>query len=159
MRRYIVSPVTGVVVAAVVAAGSAIMGSKPGKYRIGFVNGEGEVTLLRDIRAQLVLVGLGLNLLPWIAGKVAFMQPLTGLPVIGSERVQDYAGLVGATALISLFSSEGMDMLETGQFFGLPVPQKLVDMFRGVGEVASPGAQDALPGPTTTSEETPLAVA
>ena len=148
MRRYIVSPITGVTVAAVVAAASAVMGGRPGRYRIGVKNkATGEVSLIRDVRTQAVLVGLGLNLLPWLADRAASLPVIGGLaegasrlPVISDERVQDYAGLTAAAALISLFSSEGMDMLETGQFFGLPVPEKLVEMFRGVGAGVTPAA-------------------
>lgn len=145
-RRYIVSGLTGVTVLAGVSAFSAYAGAKPGAYRIGFKNDAGEVTFLRDFRTLTVLGALGLNLLPLVA------EYAGGIPLAGGllnrangmigEKYQDYAVLAGTVAAASLGATEALDMHETGQFMGLPVPQMVLNMFKG-GADAAPQLADA----------------
>lgn len=146
-RRYIVSGVTGIAVFGTVAAASAWVGAQPGSYRIGFKNDEGKVPFLLDFRTLTVLAGLGINLIPTLA------QHLGGVPLLGSTlrgaesilgpTVQDYAALAAMAAGVSLGATEALDMQETGEFMGLPVPAPILNFFQKKDAPAALPAPDA----------------
>lgn len=151
-RRYIVSGVTGVAVFGTVAFASAFVGGKPGSYRIGFKNDEGAVPFLLDFRTLTVLGGVGINLVPVLA------QHLGGVPVLGGTlravesvlgpTLQDYAALAATAAAVSLGATEALDMQESGEFMGMPVPAPILNFFKGSPADDAP----ALPAPDQDQE-------
>ena len=150
MRKYIVSPVTGLAVAGMVGGVSA-MSAAGGVYRVGFINEAGEVPWYGDFRLLGFAAAVGFNLLPRI-GSLPVVGPfldgpvnsllgtLEGLPVVGAafgDVGQDYAALLGGASLISYAATEGVGVKETGQFMGLSMPAFVMD-FLGEGAPALP---------------------
>jgi len=156
VREYVVSPVTGLAIGAMVGAASGLAARAGGVYRMG-ITVDDVVPWWGDFRFLGFLGALGLNLLPYASqvpgiGSMlgGVVDKLEGLPVVGmafGETAQDVAMLLGGTALISYAATEGVGAKDTGQFMGLPLPQFVMDFLNGPDE-----QQPAIEGPTLVPE-------
>ena len=166
MRKYIVSPVTGLAVAGMVGGVSAMSAAQGGVYRVGFTNEAGEIPWWGDFRFLGFLGALGFNLLPQ-AGRIPIAGPfldqglgmLSQLPVVGglltNESLQDYAALAGGAALISYAATEGVGVRETEQFMGLPMPDFVMEF---LGTEALPAPAGDVPPIAIVEDVAPIAI-